>query len=111
MKDGCNQRFWATSELWKGIRGQTPFYLANYCIQGVGLVGTAESAEFLKELRTADFLKVGSDEDLGSAVISAAAYADLLREHGSERFYDDIFMRRAEYEFFVSWKASEYAEL
>lgn len=109
LKAGCFPQYWATIQKWKGTRLDTDSYLADYCIQGVGSVGTAEARTFLEQLKN----RLTRDEarDVYGAVLSAAGQLDIAEEQGRVKFLDEIFMREPqEYDFYTKWKMSEKAK-
>jgi hypothetical protein len=108
VKSGCFPQKWMQIEKWKGTRRNADFYLADYCIQGVGLAGTPEARAFLVQLT--EQLERKDAMELYSAVLSAAADLDICESKGRDGFLDHVFMQHEHYDLYERWKSSEKAK-
>ena len=102
---GTQMSYWKDRSLWKSSR-DTPYRLANNCIQGCGLLPDGESV--LLGL-TRNGLQPSDAIRLESAVLTAATSASAIEKFGRNNYFDHVFMQRREWDYHGEWISSEDA--
>lgn len=106
LLQGCRMEYWSGRPLWKSVR-DTPAMLANYSMQGIGLL---PDAKVQLQAFTNGGLTRAEARRLHGSVVDAASYADRIEMFGRQMFFDRIFAQEASFGYFQQWKASEKAQ-
>jgi hypothetical protein len=109
LQSGIDPDYWRKNAPWLADLEMSPFMLIGHSIQAIGISGHPEAAILINNLKTHEFRDEPESPitaaNLSGAVVDAAFYIDMIREHGLDFVRTRLFGGHDSFKLFLEWQA------